>query len=79
MPALLPDGSPSRLSVSPVIARGGLGRPEVALTAAEITGSVIATGDAEPSGDGGRANGGQAGNGSHTEGANGAGQEEARP
>jgi NADH-quinone oxidoreductase subunit J len=75
MPALLPDGSPSRLSVSPVIARGGLGRADVAVTAAEIVGSVMATGDPEPHGDGERANGGQPGNGSQAEGAPGAGQE----
>jgi NADH-quinone oxidoreductase subunit J len=72
MPALLPDGSPSKLSVSPVIARGGLGRADVARSAAELTGAVI-PGNSAPPGDAERANGGQPADDG------GAGQEEARP
>jgi NADH-quinone oxidoreductase subunit J len=80
MPALLPDGSPSRLSVSPVIARGGIGRAGVARASAELTGAVVTTGDPAAAGDGERVNGGQNGNGDHPgDGHAGDGQEEARP
>jgi NADH-quinone oxidoreductase subunit J len=59
MPALLPDGSPSALSVSPVIARGGLGRGDVARSAAELAGASVIPGNSAPPGDTDRANGAQ--------------------
>jgi NADH-quinone oxidoreductase subunit J len=73
MPALLPDGSPSQLSVSPVIARyslehGGPARARVA----EITGGAVQNENPPAEGEQERANGAQPGNGAA------AGQPEAR-
>jgi NADH-quinone oxidoreductase subunit J len=79
MPALLPDGSPSQLSVSPVIARGGIGRAGVARASAELTGAVVTNGEPVATDDGERVNGGQNGTGGHTGNDPAGGQKEARP
>jgi NADH-quinone oxidoreductase subunit J len=71
LPALLPDGSPSRLSVSPVIARLGTG--QVALPGATVAGTAVSTDDSLPPGGGEQAGGAQPGNGE------GAGQREEQP
>ncbi len=57
MPALLPDGTPSRLSVSPVIARAGIGRPEPAVPPA----SPLPAGSGEDAAGSGAASGENAG------------------
>jgi NADH-quinone oxidoreductase subunit J len=62
LPALLPDGSPSKLSVSPVIASRELGAGATRVPA-ELAGAVVTTGDAVAGGDGEQANGRQPGTG----------------
>jgi NADH-quinone oxidoreductase subunit J len=79
MPALLPDGSPSRLSVSPVIAQRTVGRPGAVRVPAELAGAAVTPDDSLPPGGGERANGAPSGNGGHAGEAPGTGQEEARP
>jgi NADH-quinone oxidoreductase subunit J len=58
MPALLPDGSPSKLSVSPVIARYSSRHPAL-LQRAGLEAGIVMSGDTEPSGEPRQANGGE--------------------
>ena len=72
MPALLPDGSPSQLSVSPVIARYSARHPAL-LRRAELEAGIVLPEDTGPAGKPQQANGAQPGDGA------GAGEQGERP